>query len=225
MKRFLSIAIALCSGAIAFLNPAAADEPFKENGRVYVGGFVPGETVTTVYESLKFSKDFRADTCETIRLKAKWPTFHFYSTISVNGNSVNIDSLSPLQYWTGNPARFVKNQYSCTNGVIKDAGWSNRWTNMGGGLKAVRVAEDTKDMYVTGLGYTVAKVTTDAAPGRRLKANTCGFISLTPSDRWPLTSFYFYTTNTDPSSSYSLSSLPEQPALLCRKGIFYRPAQ
>jgi len=72
-------------------------------------------------------------------------------------------------------------------------------------------------MLVT--GYTVAKVTTDAAPGRKLKANSCGFISLTPSDRWPLNSFYFYTSSTDPSASYSLSSLPEQPALLCRNGV------
>jgi hypothetical protein len=218
-------AIAFCIGAIAFsILPASADEPFKENGKVYIGGFVPGETVTVIYENLSFAKDFRADPCGTIRLKSKWPSFHFYSTVNINGVPINVNNLNPLEYWTGNPAQFVRNRYSCSNGVIKDDGWRNRWKFFGG-LKAVSSSVDSKEMWITGLGYSVVKVTTDAAPPRRLKANSCGFITLSSSDRWPLTSFYFYTANTDPSSSYSLSSLPEQPALLCRQGVFYRPAQ
>jgi len=34
--------------------PASADEPFKENGKVYIGGFVPGEAVSVIYENLNF---------------------------------------------------------------------------------------------------------------------------------------------------------------------------
>jgi len=37
---------------------ASADEPFKENGKVYIGGFVPGEAVSVIYENLNFAKDF-----------------------------------------------------------------------------------------------------------------------------------------------------------------------
>jgi hypothetical protein len=84
VNRF-NIAIASLFGAIAFSNPAVADEPFKENGKVYIGGFTPGETVTVIYENLSFAKDFRADPCGTIRLKSRWPTFHFYSTVNING--------------------------------------------------------------------------------------------------------------------------------------------
>jgi len=36
-------------------------------------------------KTLNFAKDFKADPCGTIRLKAEWPTFHFYSTVTVNG--------------------------------------------------------------------------------------------------------------------------------------------
>jgi len=54
-----SSAIALCFGAIAFSSlSASADEPFKENGKVYIGGFVPGEAVSVIYENLNFAKDF-----------------------------------------------------------------------------------------------------------------------------------------------------------------------
>lgn len=226
MKFSSYSAIALCFGAIAFSNlPASADEPFKENGKVYIGGFVPGEAVSVIYENLNFAKDFRADPCGTIRLKARWPTFHFYSTVEVNGVAINVNNLNPLEYWTGTPAQFVKRRYSCSNGIIKDSEWSNRWKPLGGGLRAVSASVDTKEMLVTGLGYTVAKVTTDSQLPRTLKANSCGFVTLASSDRWPLDSFYFYTASTEPSASYSLSSLPEQPALLCRNGVFYKPAQ
>jgi len=75
--------------------------------------------------------------------------------VEVNGVAINVNNL--LEYWTGTPAQFVKRRYSCSNGIIKDAEWSNRWKSLGGGLRAVSASVDTKEMLVTGLGYTVAK--------------------------------------------------------------------
>jgi len=53
-----SSAIALCFGrSLSRASSASADEPFKENGKVYIGGFVPGEAVSVIYENLNLSKD------------------------------------------------------------------------------------------------------------------------------------------------------------------------
>jgi len=61
--KLSSSAIALCFGR-SFLEPSL-HEPFKENGKVYIGGFV-GEAVSVIYENLNFAKDTRADPCGTI---------------------------------------------------------------------------------------------------------------------------------------------------------------
>jgi len=123
-------------------------------------------------------------------------------------------NLNPLEYWTGTPAQFVKRRYSCSNGIIKDAEWSNRWKSLGGGLRAE---------CVSGIqfGYTVAN-----GPLKypvTLKANSCGFITLASSAG--LRFVLLYTASTEPSASYSLASLPEQPLSTMSKWHLYRPAQ
>jgi len=92
------------------------------------------------------------------------------------------------------------------NGVIAKS--------LGGGSECVSGYEGDVG---NGLGLYRCKVTTDSQIPRTLKANSCGFITLASSA--PLIRFT-YTASTEPSASYSLASLPEQPSLLCRNGIF-----
>jgi len=79
---------------------SAPHEPSRNVERFISQGFVPGEAVSVIYENLNSAKDFRADPVAIRLQKRGGRTFHFYSTVEVNGVNQR-KQLNPLEYWTG----------------------------------------------------------------------------------------------------------------------------
>ncbi len=227
MRHFVRSAIAILGVAIALPAQAAPVVYQDSKGVVYISGLTTGQFVQIAYGGLLNTISVKpSGTCNVVKLAYK-SYFYPWNTVKVFASGGS----SPLVTFVGSTLNAVdvtaKGANLCT-GTGRNT--SLNWKDLGGGIYGVKngLTNGTHNaVYLVGLPSSSLYEAQDGLPAlRRRSANTCGFIKLTDTTKWPaakLQTFYFYL-DSNPSSSYDQSSLPVKSPELCFRGVLYIPS-
>jgi len=218
-------AIAIFGLAIAF--PADAVQIYKDtNGVAYINGLTTGQFVQIAYGGVPNTIHVKPlGTCNFVKLPYK--NFYPWNNVKVFLSGAS----SPAVAFRGsnlNAADISTKGTNLCSGTGRNI--SLNWSDLGSGVYGLKnglTNGNSTAVYLVGLPSSSLYDAQDGLPAlRRQKANTCGFVKMSDTARWPaakLQTFYYYL-GSNPSSSYDQASLPVQAPELCRNGILYRPS-
>jgi len=230
MLKLVIRAIAIVAPiAIAFSSFAAmAADVYKDvNGSVYISGLGKGETLKVAYQNIPNKITVKTSgTCSLLKLHYRSSGHAFYPWLGVN--VYNSGAQTPLLSFTGKnlPMNNLTGVQLCS-GASRNP--SLKWAALSNGvygLKGLKDGEGRESVYLVGLPSNSYDATDSQPALRLLRANTCGYVKLSDTNRWSvasLGSFYFQVGENDPTDSYDLNSLPVKNPDFCKNGQLYTP--
>ncbi len=216
--------------AIAFSNilPVDAADVYKDaNGSVYISGMTKGAVLKVAYQNVPNKITVKTSgTCGLLKLHYRSSGHTFYPWLGVN--VYNSGSSSPLLSFTGKnlPMNNLTGMQLCS---ATNRNPSLKWTALPNGvygLKGLKDGEGRESVYLVGLPANSYDATDSQPAMRLLRANTCGYVKLSDTNKWAMAnlgSFYFQVDDDNPTDSYDLNSLPVKNPDFCKNGQLYTP--
>lgn len=189
----LAFAGAIASGMIAPLGAFAA--PIKDTaGNVYISGYAPGAAASVTFTSVTQTKSVTTNSCGAFSLKPT-ATVPLPNLITIGTTDIDLTTL-PTQL-----------KPTCTAGTWDIAPTGDFKTSTG---EVVLIGRTPN---------TVFTVSYSGGAAKSGSANACGIFKVSKSSNFTPTGNF--TTSLEPSTIYSVSSILEKPADICRNGVRY----